>query len=134
MSTKFVDIGLVVGLGGMIIIIIALFVYFLNKQGYDVNTVSESIKILTSDNDGNISILPNYLNDLQKQINDMRTQVGTTTELTNVRNNLNNLSTNINNIINGTTTLKNVKVNGTLTADRMTVLNMKTTGTPAPPR
>ena len=109
-------------------IIVALSLYFLfSKEGYDVTTVSDSLKILTADTDGNLTVLPNYLNDIQKQINSMRSQVVSATDISTLNTNVNKLVTDVNNIINGTTQLRNMRVTGTLTTDTVAVLGTRAT-------
>ena len=128
--SKFNNIGI---LGG-VMIIIALSLYFLfSKEGYDVTKVSDSLKILTADTDGNLTVLPNYLNDIQKQINSMNNQIVNKTDISTLDTNINKLVTDVNNIINGTTPLRNMRVTGTLTTDTVAVLGTRTTQPPTQP-
>jgi len=65
--------------------------------------------LLLSDNNGNLSLTPNVLNDLQTQITTLSTQLQNqiTTQSTQLQNQ-------INNIINGTTNLQNTNIDGQL--------------------
>lgn len=122
--------------GGVIVaIVITLCVIYLKPkklEGFDTTKVSSSTKIVSSDNNGNLNPLPNLLNDLQLQLDDLKKQIAGKTEFENLTNQLATLETQKNNIINGITALQNTKVSGSLTTDALRVLSVSNTTTVAP--
>lgn len=118
-------------LGGVVVlaIVITLCVIYLKpkSEGFDVTKVSTSTKIVSSDNNGNLNPLPNLLNDLQLQLDDLNKKIAGKTEFNNLTNQLATLETQKNNIINGITPLQNTKVSGILTTDALRVLSTANT-------
>ena len=75
--------------------IIILYFLFI-KEGYDVTTVSDSTKILSADSNGNITVLPNLLNDLQNQVDDCgKRQVNIQKQIDDINDQINGLNNDI---------------------------------------
>ena len=123
------------GVGVLVLaIVITLCVIYLKpkSEGFDATKVSSSTKIVSSDNNGNLNPLPNLLNDLQLQLDDLNKQIAGKTGFDDLTNQLVALETRKNNIINGITPLQNTKVSGILTTDALRVLSAANTSTLAP--
>ena len=99
----------------LVSLIIAVFIYKCSsKTGYTTEKYSASDgNLMVSDLYGNITLTPNILNDLQTKAQ-AQTQAN---QITNLTNQINTLSTQLNNIINGTTPIQNLNVNGVLTVN-----------------
>ncbi len=115
MNKKDFLVGGVVGgvVGGLLVLSIVIIIYYMggfkkNQEPFDVKSVPESIKLMAAnDTTGNLTFLPNYLNDLQNQVNSLTPQ-----NITKLTTDLSQLTTQVNNIVNGTTELQNIKLKG----------------------
>lgn len=99
-----------------------LTVIFIFKFLYKPKNTTESYtasdgKLLVTDINGNLLLTPNILNDLQTKAQ-AQTQAQTeANQITTLTNQINTLSDQINRIINGTTPIQNLNVNGVLTVN-----------------
>jgi hypothetical protein len=100
------------------ILVAIIIVKVIHKSPNTSETYSASDgNIMISDSNGNLSLTPNILNDLQTKVQAQSQATDIATQITGLTTQITGLTTQLNNIINGTTHISNLNVDGVLTVN-----------------